>query len=369
VAEQLGLSFAELLRQLRAGAKLTQEELAEAATLSPRSVSDLERGINRTAHKTTALLLAGALGLSERARELFVAAARGKIPALEVLTAVRGAGSGPLPPGRPAYLAQVRDIAPDALIGRERELAGWAQFCVGNDPYAWWQGRPWAGKSALASWFVLHPPGGTEVVSFFITGRLYGQADSDAFLDAMVEQLDALAPADERSLARARTGAWLNLLASAAAKTEQQARRLVVVVDGLDEDDAGATPTRGRPSIASLLPRRPPPGVRFIVTSRRGPGLPDDVPIDHPLRGCSPHSLQVSKEVRGIELRAKQELRDLLKGDQVAVDVVGHRVRRWPDPRRPVDADRGAPALARPRPWRRFRAQSLPTGIRRPSRP
>jgi transcriptional regulator with XRE-family HTH domain len=44
VAEQPGLGFAGLLRQLRAGAGLTQEELAEAAGLSPRSVSDLERG-------------------------------------------------------------------------------------------------------------------------------------------------------------------------------------------------------------------------------------------------------------------------------------------------------------------------------------
>ena len=57
------LSFAGLLRQLRAEARLTQEELAEAAGLSPRSISDLERGINRTARKETALLLAGALGL------------------------------------------------------------------------------------------------------------------------------------------------------------------------------------------------------------------------------------------------------------------------------------------------------------------
>jgi DNA-binding XRE family transcriptional regulator len=59
VAEQPSLSFAGLLRQLRAEARLTQEELAEAAGLSPRSVSDLERGINRTARKDTALLLAG----------------------------------------------------------------------------------------------------------------------------------------------------------------------------------------------------------------------------------------------------------------------------------------------------------------------
>jgi predicted ATPase/class 3 adenylate cyclase len=81
------LSFAGLLRQLRADARLTQEELAEAAALSSRSISDLERGINRTARKDTAGLLADALGLAGPVRELFVAAARGKVPAAEVLSA------------------------------------------------------------------------------------------------------------------------------------------------------------------------------------------------------------------------------------------------------------------------------------------
>ena len=194
---------------------------------------------------------------------------------------------------RSAYLAQVRDIAPDALIGRESELADWAEFCAGADPYAWWQAGPWAGKSALASWFVTHPPAGVDVVSFFITGRLLGQADSGAFLDAMIEQLNALYPAGGGlpAVAGARAGAWLNLLASAAAQAEERGRRLVVVVDGLDEDEAGATPSRGRPSIASLLPRRPPPGARFIVTSRPDPGLPDDLPGEPPaahLRSASP---------------------------------------------------------------------------------
>jgi WD40 repeat protein/transcriptional regulator with XRE-family HTH domain len=83
------------LRQLRSEAKLTQEELAAAARLSPRSVSDLERGINRTTHKDTAVLLAGALGLAEPAGELFVAAARGKAPAAQVLAAARSAGPPP----------------------------------------------------------------------------------------------------------------------------------------------------------------------------------------------------------------------------------------------------------------------------------
>src|SRR5690348_4648671 len=90
MAEQPSLSFAGLLRQLRAEAKLTQEELAEAAGLSPRSVSDLERGINRTARKDTALLLAGALGLTGPAGELFVAAERGRAPAAPALAAIDG---------------------------------------------------------------------------------------------------------------------------------------------------------------------------------------------------------------------------------------------------------------------------------------
>ena len=95
VTEQPALSFAGLLRQLRAEAKLTQEELAAAAGVSPRSVSNLERGINRTAHKDTAVLLAGALGLTGPAEELFVAAARGNVPAAQVLAAAEGAGPRP----------------------------------------------------------------------------------------------------------------------------------------------------------------------------------------------------------------------------------------------------------------------------------
>jgi tetratricopeptide (TPR) repeat protein/transcriptional regulator with XRE-family HTH domain len=113
------LSFAGLLRQLRTEAKLTQEELAEATGLSPRSISDLERGLTRTAHKGTGALLAGALSLSGVARELFVAAARGKALAAEVLAARQGAGPGPF--AAAATRALPRDIA--AFTGRQAELA------------------------------------------------------------------------------------------------------------------------------------------------------------------------------------------------------------------------------------------------------
>ena len=119
MAEQPGPGFAGLLRQLRTEAKLTQEELAEAAGLSPRSVSDLERGINRTARKDTAGLLAGALGLAGPVHALFVAAARGRGPAAEALAAAREAAPGA------AAAAASRTLPRDSasFTGRERELA------------------------------------------------------------------------------------------------------------------------------------------------------------------------------------------------------------------------------------------------------
>src|ERR1700683_4019340 len=73
------ISFAQWLRRLRIRAGLTQEELAEAARLSARSVSDLERGINLTARRETARLLADALSLAGPERAEFEQAARGGV--------------------------------------------------------------------------------------------------------------------------------------------------------------------------------------------------------------------------------------------------------------------------------------------------
>jgi transcriptional regulator with XRE-family HTH domain/tetratricopeptide (TPR) repeat protein len=119
VTEQPEPGFAGLLRQLRAEARLTQEELAQAAGLSPRSVSDLERGLHRTARKDTAVLLADALNLAEPVRDLFVAAALGHVAAAEVLAAVHGRG-------RAASLAAATKTLPRdtaSFTGREHELA------------------------------------------------------------------------------------------------------------------------------------------------------------------------------------------------------------------------------------------------------
>ena len=98
--------FAGLLRQLRTGAGLTQEELAEAASVSVRSVRDLERGRVATPQKETVRLLADALALTGPARAEFETAVRGHLVPGGVAAATRT-----LP----------RDIA--SFTGRQQELA------------------------------------------------------------------------------------------------------------------------------------------------------------------------------------------------------------------------------------------------------
>jgi tetratricopeptide (TPR) repeat protein len=126
VTEQPGLDFAAALRQLREAAGLTQEELAAAAQLSTRTVSDLERGIHRSAQKDTAGLLADALGLAGAVRTSFVAAARGRVPAAEVLAARNAAATlAAAAVGRPAAVPVPRELPADveAFTGRAVELA------------------------------------------------------------------------------------------------------------------------------------------------------------------------------------------------------------------------------------------------------
>jgi tetratricopeptide (TPR) repeat protein/transcriptional regulator with XRE-family HTH domain len=107
------------LRELRVEAGLTQEELAEAARLSARSVSDLERGVAQTARKETARLLADALGLEGAARTEFEAAARGRPPPTG-----RPPATTPSAPETGGVTAAARTLPRDiaSFTGREAEL-------------------------------------------------------------------------------------------------------------------------------------------------------------------------------------------------------------------------------------------------------
>ncbi|MDQ4145632.1 MAG: helix-turn-helix domain-containing protein, partial [Actinomycetota bacterium] len=72
------MSLGSLLKRHRTATGLTQEELAEKAEVSARTVSDVERGLRSRIYRDTAARIADALGLVGAARHEFESAARGR---------------------------------------------------------------------------------------------------------------------------------------------------------------------------------------------------------------------------------------------------------------------------------------------------
>jgi tetratricopeptide (TPR) repeat protein len=227
---------------------------------------------------------------------------------------------------RSGYLEQVRRMAPEVLRERESELAELTRFCMDEDPtpYRWLRAEAWAGKSALMSWFVLHPPVGVRVVSFFVTTRYAGQSDRIPYTVALLEQLaELLDKPPEYSPEATRDGHLLRMLTEAAELCQRRGERLVLVVDGLDED-TGVTVGPAAYSIAALLPARPPAGVRIIVTGRRNPPIPSDVPDNHPLRDKNVvRSLVKSRYAEVVRQDAERELKRLLCGTPIEQELLG----------------------------------------------
>jgi len=189
----------------------------------------------------------------------------------------------------PPYRATLRKLRgrTKVLVGREEQLAQIAAFATGIDNafspdtvtegYLWLIGGPWTGKTALLAEAVQTMPGSVDVVAFFLVAR-EGRASRQQFLGAVVPQLAWLL--DEDPPAAADVDVFNDLWERAAQHVEAHDRRLLLVVDGLDED---LRPDRR--SVAALLPTQ---GlgqhVRVLVASRPYPELFDDVEAHHPLR-------------------------------------------------------------------------------------
>ena len=241
------VTFAGLLRQLRTEAGLTQEELAEAASVTARSVSNLERGWVATPQKETVRLLADALCLADPARTEFEAAARSHSAPGGVAAATRT-----LP----------RDIV--SFTGRQRELrelmgavtgAADAGGVVGIYAIG---GMAGIGKTA----FAVHAahrlagrfPGGQIFLS--LHGHTPGQQPVDP-ADALASLLltAGVAPAQIPPVLEARMALWRDRLAG---------QQLLLILD-----DAVGT--------EQVLPLLPGTGESLVlVTSRRHLSALDD---------------------------------------------------------------------------------------------
>lgn len=107
-------AFAKLLNHHRIAAGLTQEELAERAGVSVRSISDIERGVPHVPRKVTVKLLAVALDLSPADYDAFSAAAHGQAAPSVLATST--------PPLRDSLVRSL-PIPPTPLIGRASAIA------------------------------------------------------------------------------------------------------------------------------------------------------------------------------------------------------------------------------------------------------
>jgi predicted ATPase/transcriptional regulator with XRE-family HTH domain len=114
VAVSTAAPLAALIRDRRTSSRLTQEELAERAGISVRTVSDIERGLRRSVYKDTARRLADALSVADSDRENFLFVALGRMDAseggLRLDPRWKSSNSGHIP------------IPPTGLVGREREM-------------------------------------------------------------------------------------------------------------------------------------------------------------------------------------------------------------------------------------------------------
>src|SRR3712207_6668770 len=100
--------FGVRLRRLREAAGLTQEELAQRASLTAKGISDLERGARNRPYPHTVRSLADALELPENERSSLLAAVpkRSRTPTEEAVD----------------VLAPTLPVPSTPLVGRERDL-------------------------------------------------------------------------------------------------------------------------------------------------------------------------------------------------------------------------------------------------------
>ncbi|MEW5355798.1 hypothetical protein [Streptomyces sp. 16-176A] len=225
----------------------------------------------------------------------------------------RDAGSGLrfLRPHRPALDAKVEA---QGRTDERTEMNSFVRDSRNEAPsYLCWHADAPVGKTVLLADYVSRrPPAEADILTFFVSAA-HGTDTRAAFEREITDQIAALlggggspVPSNQRE--------WRARFAEAAKKSACHGRKLLLVVDGLDDDVAwsglaaeSATPSYGagqrprRGSIAALLPARPPSNMRVIVSLRRWTRFPDDLPpVRHPLRQC--RHLRTLLPVAGVPL-------------------------------------------------------------------
>lgn len=215
------------LKRHRIAAGLTQEELAERAGISARTVSDVERGLRTAVYPDTARRLAEALQLRDEERQRFESVIRGR----ETETS-------------PARLTGALPVVPTSLLGRSSEInAVTAAIAASGVRLLTLTGPGGIGKTRLA----------------IEAARRLGEAfPLGVFFVSLADVHDPMlvAPAVAKSLGVLETGEGLELLI----ERKLASRRVLVLLDTFEHLLEAAV------LVSALLQRCA--ESKFLVTSR-----------------------------------------------------------------------------------------------------
>jgi predicted ATPase/transcriptional regulator with XRE-family HTH domain len=194
------VAFADLLAELRLGRGLSQEELAAAANVSVRAISDLERGLTRRPQGATVRRLADALGLGVAERAEFELASRQAPPAQRARLEPAAAA------GLPAPLA--------SIVGRDADVAAIGRMLRGSARLVTITGPGGVGKTRLAVEAGWRTGGRFDRVGWVDLSPLQTADEVPATIGA------AIGPAGQPGSVRSLTGrigsaSWLLILDSA----------------------------------------------------------------------------------------------------------------------------------------------------------
>jgi tetratricopeptide (TPR) repeat protein/DNA-binding XRE family transcriptional regulator len=254
-------SFGQMLRHHRRASGLSQEELAERARVSTRTISDLERGRAARPYRQTVGSLAAALGMQGPQLDQFVRLSRqgrGPIsPGGQMAPAgIRGAAAPQTASGRPDPLTAPGQLpaAVSHFTGRAAELDALADLLgeaskTKTVVISALAGTAGVGKTALAVYWAHqaaeHFPGG----QLYVNLRGYDPGEPVLAADALAGFLRALGVPGQQIPGEAdeRTRLYRSRLAG---------RRVLVVLDNARDGE----------QVRPLLPGNP--GCLALVTSR-----------------------------------------------------------------------------------------------------